>query len=449
MAGASSPASETASQAVAGRTGPPRRASSRKTAARKSTPSNHQCPKSSKSNMATTTRAEGSRRGRLLEEIAEVDRVRGDPLRRRRRVVELLAVERPAGVGHRPVAKPPARRLPVELEVRRVPRVADLARPDLLRAARIARQDGDAPSLRSRPGGPRTASARSASPPPRLQRTPPLPPYAGRPARPATRCVSTKVNRTPRSARRERTSRRATRRPKPGVTSVPAGRVAHSGIQRPRARASEVPPVRREADVELAFRRRVGREERKEAVGRGAGDRFDLPFVGHPGEGGDEVAVERVEERERLLVVRPPRPGEELGPVAVPRELARVARGGGEPVADVSAEPARETGVAQLLAEDRCQADRRLPRDPVRVERPDGRDEREVGLGRRLVEPVGAMGPDAVSEDGGDVAVEDEDERDGRRGRLRGRVGRGPGVSPPGLPFRRRYRAGGRRSWRR
>ena len=48
------------SHAVAGRTGPPRRASSRKTAERKATPSNHQWPKSSKSNIAVTTRAPGS-----------------------------------------------------------------------------------------------------------------------------------------------------------------------------------------------------------------------------------------------------------------------------------------------------------------------------------------------------------------------------------------------------
>jgi hypothetical protein len=360
------------------------------------------------------------RGGRLLEEVAEVNGVRGDPLGRRDGVVELLAVERTAGVRHRPVAKAATGRLPVEFEVRRVARVADVARPDLLGAARVARQDGEVPRFGDdpvdRPGRP--PGRRRHSPVPAGATAPAVSGAAG----PSGDEVGLDEGEAD-SALGEEGGDAAPGDPpaEAGRDERPRGPGGALGHPEPARAPPEVAPVRREADVELPLGRRVGGEEREKAVGGGGGDRLDLSFSRHPGEGGDEVPAQGVEERENPLVVCPPRPGEKLGPVAVSGELARVARGRHEPVADVLPEPAREAGVPQLLAEDRRQADRRLPRDPVLVERSHGRQEREVGLGRRLVEPVGAVRPDAVSEDGGNVAVEDEDERDGRRGRLHGR----------------------------
>ena len=362
-------------------------------------------------------------------------------------LVELLGVERSPRVRHRPVAEAPARRLPVELEIGRVPRVADLARPDLLRAARVACEEGEAPGVG--PGAvDQVGRARRRVP---LRRRPAAPRAAaggrsrGRPGHEVR--VDERVDEPPRG---EEGWDRAARDPPavPGRHESPGGRSRALGEPEAVRGPAEVATVSREADVDLSLGGRVGREEREEAVRRRRGDRFDPPRLRQPGERGDEVPAESVEEREPLFIVGAPGARERLGFVAVPRELARVAPRRPEPVRHVPAERAREARVAQLLAEDRRQADRRLPRDPLGVELTGGGDEREVRLGRRLVQPVGSVRPDPVAEDRRHVAVEDEDEGDGGHGLLpegRGRA-RGTERPSPGPGFRRRSRAAGRRS---
>ena len=195
-----------------------------------------------------------------------------------------------------------------------------------------------------------------------------------------------------------------------------AGRaVGALGQPDPARGAAEMPRVRREAHVELALDRAVVREEREESVRGGRRDHLERAAVGEPAEGREESAVPRGEVGARLLVEARPELRHGHGRrVALRAERRDVGARRGGPLREVGVEAGAEARVRELLAEDGRHPDRRLERHAA-VEEPLARpQEREVRLGGGFVEPVRAVRPRAVSEDVGDVPVQDEDER-GRR----------------------------------
>ena len=171
-----------------------------------------------------------------------------------------------------------------------------------------------------------------------------------------------------------------------------------------------------ETDVELPLDGAVVRKEGQEPVRRRAADRLEDAEVGERTKRRNDPRAPTPEVLEEAVVEVPPiRRDRRSVRFPLLAEPGAVLVGGVSPLGEVGRETLGEARVLELLAEDGRQADGRLQRNAVRHEVLGRAEEREVALGGGLVEPVGAVGPDAVSENVGDVAVEDEDEARRRR----------------------------------
>ena len=170
-----------------------------------------------------------------------------------------------------------------------------------------------------------------------------------------------------------------------------------------------MPAVRRDRGAHLALHRRVARQEREVAVGRAAGDDLDRAALLEPPEPRHQIGTERTHEvLERSAVEPLPALGERGEPrFAGAREPGAVLGRGGDLLLQVAHELAVEIGVRELLAQDRAQIEGDAERAALRALMQHA-PQRQVRLGRRLVEPVDAVGPSTVVEHPGQVGVKDE-----------------------------------------
>ena len=87
---------------------------------------------------------------------------------------------------------------------------------------------------------------------------------------------------------------------------------------------------------------------------------------------------------------------------------------GGEALREERPQLGREDRARELVGEDRRDADRRGRGHALDLEGVELLEERQVGVDRRFAQPVAAVGPAAVTEHPGEMAVEDEDKVHGR-----------------------------------
>ena len=190
------------------------------------------------------------------------------------------------------------------------------------------------------------------------------------------------------------------------------GTVAALGRPEAARGGAEVAAMRGDAGADLGEDALVGAEQRQVAVGGAGGDEADEAGGLEAAEAGDEVAVERVEVFEGL--------GEEVLPVAgevsevlIARlpEVGLVFAGGADLAAEIAGELAAEGWVGELFEEDGREAEVAVQGEAVALEVGEDAEERQVGLGGGIVEPLGAVGPGAVVDDPGEMGVEGEREK--------------------------------------
>src|SRR5688500_5409838 len=98
--------------------------------------------------------------------------------------------------------------------------------------------------------------------------------------------------------------------------------------------------------------------------------------------------------------------------VAGGRELSRRIGARLEPLVEVQLELAVKGGTRELVGEHRRESDRDGRRHVGVVERAERLEERQVGVDRRLADPVAAVWPTTVIQHVREMAVEREDEID-------------------------------------
>ncbi len=147
---------------------------------------------------------------------------------------------------------------------------------------------------------------------------------------------------------------------------------------------------------------------------RGAtGDDFDRPVFLEASEARDQVGPARAHEiLEAGAVEALPARGEcrERG-FAGAREVRAVVHGGADLLIEVSGELGVKVGMCELFAQHRREAERNPERSAASGALVQNAPQRQVGFGRRLVEPVDAVRPAAVVEHPRQVGVEHERER--------------------------------------
>ena len=161
------------------------------------------------------------------------------------------------------------------------------------------------------------------------------------------------------------------------------------------------------ADCHLRAHHLIVERERHVVVRRVAGQDLDLVLAEAGGEFADDVAVDPLEVREAIAVPILPSLGEvNQVRLAVAREFVRVPRGAGDALVEVNDEAGLERRVGELFEQHGRQADRQRAAALVERDRADHVEERQVRLGRRLVEPDLAVRLDAVIQDVRQVAVQ-------------------------------------------
>ena len=155
----------------------------------------------------------------------------------------------------------------------------------------------------------------------------------------------------------------------------------------------------------------IAREERQEAMGGGGTDDLDAAARLEPAERGDQVPVEGMKELAQPVVSLEPE-GRERNQVRVAGSAQRLGRRVArlDPLVEERLDLGAEERVRQLVGQHRRNADRHRRLDAVALERLERLDERQVGVQRRLGEPVGAVRPAAVIEHPRQVAVQGQHE---------------------------------------
>jgi uncharacterized protein YkwD len=169
---------------------------------------------------------------------------------------------------------------------------------------------------------------------------------------------------------------------------------------------AEMADVGLDGGADLGADALVGSQEGKVAVGGGAGNDVNEAGLLEVAEGADEVLFEGVELVQRGGVEALPEAGG-LGVVGLAGELegGLVFPGGDDLASQVFGELGEEGRVAELLEEDGGEIEVELGGDVVALEVGEDAEEREIGLGGGLVQPLHAVGPGAVVDDVGQVRV--------------------------------------------
>ena len=172
-----------------------------------------------------------------------------------------------------------------------------------------------------------------------------------------------------------------------------------------------------DADANLGADAFVSAEEGEIAVGGGAGDEADEADFVEVAETGDDAAAEGVPVSEGFGEEAVPEAGD-LGVVGFAGldEEGLVFSGGGDLAVEVVGELGEEDGVGELLEEDGGEVEVAVEADAVALEIAEHAEEREVGFGGGLVEPLHAVRPGAVVDHVGEVGVEGEGEKAGGLG---------------------------------
>jgi hypothetical protein len=164
-------------------------------------------------------------------------------------------------------------------------------------------------------------------------------------------------------------------------------------------------------DIELELDALVAREQRQKPVRRRGPDDLDPATRLEVAEYGNDVAVDRPEERAQAR--------EALAPVVDERNEMRVAGllerrrrfvAVVEALLEVQLELSAKRVARQLIREHGREPDGHGRGDAFRIERPERLDEREIRIDRRLGDPVAAVRPASVIQDVREVAMEREDE---------------------------------------
>ena len=413
---------------VVGRTsGRPRRA--RYTAPRKSGPSYHQWPNSSVSNGATMTPSRRCPSAALMppSRPAKWPAWPLRPVERDRGIVRLLVAEIHVRAGHPPELEAAGPAHLVELEVRAVAGVALEAAPYLHRRPRVAHVGrhvaraaavGDAIGLVRRPlrRGRGRGARRRRLVDLRVERRR----IARQPQRPAGG-GEVRVHEEEAKSGVGQVLLDAAAHPAPGRGGPwrPGAARAVGAFRQPAARrcAAEEPAMLGGADRELEPDALVARQQRQEAVRRGRADDLELPRRFEGAESGHQVAVHRLEQA--------PQPGEALPPVRHQRQQVRVGRlgerrrrlvTGGEALLEERLHLPDERRTGELVREHGREPDRHGGGRGLVAELSEDLQQRQVGVERRLADPIAAVRPSAVVEDVRQVAVQRQDEVHARSG---------------------------------
>ena len=178
-----------------------------------------------------------------------------------------------------------------------------------------------------------------------------------------------------------------------------------------RRRPAEEPAVLRRPDRELEPDALVAREQRQEPVRRRRPDDLELARGLEGAERRHEVAVHRLEQ--------PAEPGQALAPVRDQRQEMAVARlgergrrlvAGGEPLLEEGLHLAHEHRARELVGQDRREADGDGSRGRLVAQLPERLQQGQVGVERRLADPVTAVRPPPMVQHVGQVAVQRQHE---------------------------------------
>ncbi len=160
----------------------------------------------------------------------------------------------------------------------------------------------------------------------------------------------------------------------------------------------------------------VARQQRQIPVRRGARHHFDVARGLEPREGRDQIAPLLMEPGQQSPEPRLPEVHQrQERAVARLRKLAPSLVAGGQPLRDVGLELRSEERIGELVGQDRRDGDGERRPHAARGQLGHLLDQREVGVERRLAQPVAAVRPAAVAQDVREVAVQREDEIHGRR----------------------------------
>ncbi len=175
--------------------------------------------------------------------------------------------------------------------------------------------------------------------------------------------------------------------------------------------ATEQPAVLGRADRELEPDALVAREQREEAVRGGAADDLQAARRLERAEGGDQIAVDLVEQPAEPEQAGPPilDQGEQVLLTGLGKRRRRLAAGR-EPLVEERLHLAHEDRARELVGEHGREADRHRPRRVLRLQPQERFQERQVGVGRGLADPIASVGPPPVVQHVGQVAVQREDE---------------------------------------
>jgi len=146
-------------------------------------------------------------------------------------------------------------------------------------------------------------------------------------------------------------------------------------------------------------------------VGSAASNDFDQAGVVEVTEAFDDVAIEGLEVGEGVREIFLPEAGE-LGVMkfANGQEVGFVLAGGQDLAIEIAWEVCLEDWMGELFEEDGGEIEAAVEGDAVALEIAEDAEERKVGFGGGLVEPLDAMGPGAVIDDPGKMGMEGERE---------------------------------------
>jgi hypothetical protein len=179
----------------------------------------------------------------------------------------------------------------------------------------------------------------------------------------------------------------------------------------PLRRPAEQPAMLRSADGELEPDALVAREERQEPVGRGRADDLDPARRLEGAERADQIAVDVVEQL--------PQPAEPFPPEGHLREQVRLTGLGQrgrrrvtrrQPLLEEGVHLAHEHGARELIGQHRREPDGHRSRGLLGAQGAQGFEQRQVGVDRRLADPVAPVRPAAVVQHVGEMTVEREHE---------------------------------------
>ncbi len=156
----------------------------------------------------------------------------------------------------------------------------------------------------------------------------------------------------------------------------------------------------------------VGAQQRQVPVGRAAGDDLDQAGVVEVAEALNDVSVQRVEVLQRGLKEAPPE-ARGLGQVVVAGldEVGLVLARGDDLARDVLGKLGDEERMGELLQQDRREIEVEVGRDPIPFQIAQHPQQRQIGLGGGLVQPLHAMRPGAVVHHIGQMRMEGDGEK--------------------------------------